>query len=221
MSLKAETPHVATAHVPLDRGVSDQQRNQILGHARSGKSFRHYISSSVVVDVQATSVGTASRADLIEEIGKLCLRREPNLPKRLLDQCTQAHQHPDVVSTQKEKDALAQRLKDNYGSTKNGSKSPNGMQHTRVQSRLRALKLCVEREASTKLLRDFHSAADLEHTVTQLNGQEPASKMLTPVPHVLEERRQLAHDLFNQQLSPLSPRWRAFVHSPKAKTRWQ
>jgi len=32
--------------------------------------------------------------------------------------------------------------------------------------------------------------------VTQLIGEEPASKMLIPVPHVLEERRQLAHDLF-------------------------
>ena len=151
----------------------------------------------MVVDVQATFLGTASRADLIKEIGKLCLRRDPNLPKRLSDhQRTQAHQHPDVVRAQKEKDALAQRLKDDFGSIKNGSKSPNGFQHTRVQSRLRALKLRVEREAFTTLLRDFHSAADLEHMVTQLNGEEPASKMLAPVPHVLEERRQLAHDLF-------------------------
>ena len=151
----------------------------------------------MVVDVQATFLGTASRADLIKEIGKLCLRRDPNLPKRLSDhQRTQAHQHPDVIRAQKEKDALAQKLKDDFGSIKNGSKSPNGIQHTRVQSRLRALKLRVEREAFIKLLRDFHSAADLEHMVIQLNGEEPASRMLTPVPHVLEERRQLAHDLF-------------------------
>ena len=151
----------------------------------------------MVVDVQATFLGTASRADLIKEIGKLCLRRDPNLPKWLSDhQRTQAHQHPDVIRAQKEKDALAQGLKDDFGFIKNGSKSPNGIQHTRAQSRLRALKLRVEREAFTKLLRDFHSAADLEHMVTQLNGEEPASKMLAPVPHVLEERRQLAHDLF-------------------------
>lgn len=32
--------------------------------------------------------------------------------------------------------------------------------------------------------------------VTQLNGEGPASKMLTPVPNVLEERRQLTRDLF-------------------------
>ena len=54
----------------------------------------------------------------------------------------------------------------------------------------------MEREAFAKLLCDFHSVADLDHMVTQLSGGEPASKMLTPVSHVLKERRQLAHDLF-------------------------
>jgi len=189
--------HIVTADVILDRGVSDQQRNQILGHARSDTFLKHYISSNVVVDVQATFLGTASKSDLIKEIGKLCLRRDPNLPKRLSDeQRTQAHQHPDVVRAQKQKDALAQRLQDGFGSIKNGSKSPDGIQHTRVQSKLRALKLRTERDAFAQILRQFHSAADLDHTVTQLNGEKPASKMLVPVPHVLEERRQLAHDLF-------------------------
>lgn len=47
----------------------------------------------------------------------------------------------------------------------------------------------MEREAFIKLLYNFRSAADLEYIVTQLNGEEQASKMLTPVPHVLEERR--------------------------------
>ena len=32
--------------------------------------------------------------------------------------------------------------------------------------------------------------------LTQLDGEEPASKMLAPVSHILQERRQLAHDLF-------------------------
>ncbi|KAI4260744.1 MAG: hypothetical protein LQ352_000136 [Teloschistes flavicans] len=81
-----------------DRGVSDQQRNQILGHARSDTFLKHYISSNVVVDVQATFLGTASRADLIKEIGKLYLRRDPNLPKQLSDhQRTQAYQRPDII----------------------------------------------------------------------------------------------------------------------------
>ncbi len=186
-----------TTDVVLDRGVSDQQRNQILGHARSDTFLKHYISSNVVVDVQATFLGTASRSDLIKEIGKLCLRRDPNLPKRLSDdQRMQAHQHSDVIRAQKQKDAIAQRLQNDFGSIKNGSKSPDGIRHTRVQSKLRALKLRVERDAFAQILREFHSAADLDHMVTQLNGEELTSKMLTSAPHILEERRQLAYDLF-------------------------
>ncbi|KAI4086156.1 MAG: hypothetical protein L6R37_008439, partial [Teloschistes peruensis] len=179
------------------RGVSDQQRNQILGHARSDTFLKHYISSNVVVDVQATFLGTASRADLIKEIGKLCLRRDPNLPKQLSDhQRTQACQRPDIIRIQQEKDALAQKLKNDFGTIKNGSQSPDGIQYTRVKKKLRASKMLAEREAFTKLLRDFHSTADLDHMVTQFNGEEPASQMLDPVQHILEERRQLAHDLF-------------------------
>lgn len=181
----------------MDAGVSDQQRNQILGHAGSRTFLKHYISQNVIIDVQATFLGNASKSDLIKQIGKLCLRRDPNLPKRLSDdQRTQAYQHPDVIRIQQEKDALKQRLQDEFGSIKNGSKSPDGKQHARVQSKLRALKLRVEREAFTQILREFHSAADLDHMVSQLNGEEPASKMLAPVQHILEERRQLAHDLF-------------------------
>lgn len=97
MSDKWNTFHII-ANIILDRGVSDQQRNQILGHARSDTFLKHYISSNVVVDVQATFLGTASRADLIKEIGKLYLRRDPNLPKQLSDhQRTQAYQRPDII----------------------------------------------------------------------------------------------------------------------------
>ena len=81
----------------------------------------------------------------------------------------------------------------------------------------------VEREAFTKLLRCFYSAADLDHMVTKLNGEEPTFKMLTPVLYVLEKRRQLAHDLVQSATRSYSPSWltswRAFVYSPKAKTR--
>ena len=85
----------------------------------------------MVVNVQATFLSTASRADLIREIGKLCLRRDPNLLKRHSDhQRTQAHQHHDIVRAQREKDTLAQNLRDDFGSIKNGSKSPNGIQYT-------------------------------------------------------------------------------------------
>ena len=47
---------MVTTDVVLDRGVSDQQRNQILGHARSDTFLKHYISPNVVVDVQALEI---------------------------------------------------------------------------------------------------------------------------------------------------------------------
>ena len=138
----------------------------------------------MVVDVQATFL------DTVKNIRKLCLHRILNLPKRLSGhQRTQAHQHPDVIRAQKEKDLLAQKLKNDFNTIKNGSKSSDGIQHTRVQSRLRVLKLRVKREAFTKILRDFHSAVDLNHMMTQLNREEPPSNMLTLVPYVLKERR--------------------------------
>ena len=47
-----------------------------------------------------------------------------------------------------------------------------------------------------RFLREFHSAADLNYMVLQLNGEKPTSKILAPVLYILEERRQLAYDLF-------------------------
>jgi len=74
----------------------------------------------VVIDIQATFLDTASRADLIQEIGKLCLRRDPNLPKRLSDyQRTQTYQHSDIIRVWKGKNAVAQKLGDDLGSIKN------------------------------------------------------------------------------------------------------
>ena len=66
-----------------DSGVSDQQRDQIMGHARSETFLKHCISSSVIVDVQATFLGKELKANQIKEMGKLTLRRDPNLPKSL------------------------------------------------------------------------------------------------------------------------------------------
>lgn len=80
----------------------------------------------MIIDVQATFLNTVSRTDLIKKIKKLCLRRDSNLSKRLSDhQRTQAHQHPDVIRAQKEKVALAQKLRDNFSFIKNESKSSN------------------------------------------------------------------------------------------------
>ena len=74
------------------RGVSDQQRNQIMGHTRSETFLKHYISSSVIIDVQLTFLGRDSRSHLIKEMVKLTLRPDPNLPELLADtQKKEAH----------------------------------------------------------------------------------------------------------------------------------
>ena len=54
----------------------------------------------------------------------------------------------------------------------------------------------MERDALIQILREYYSAADLDYMVSQLNGEKPASKMLALVLYILEERRQLAYDLF-------------------------
>ena len=119
---------MVTADILLDCEVSDQQHNQILSHTWSDMFLKHYISLNAVVDIQATFLSTASKLDLIKEIRKLCLHCDPNLPKWLLNnQCVQAHQHSNVICAQKKKNALAQRLQNNYDCIKNDLKSPNSI----------------------------------------------------------------------------------------------
>lgn len=181
----------------LDRGVSDQQRNQILGHARSDTFLKHYMSSNAVVDVQATFLGTASRMDLIKQIGKLCLRRDPLLPKKLSDtQRAQAHQNPDVARLRSQKDRFARKVKDEFTTLKAGRQSTAGKLYKQVQSQSRTTMLRVEREEFARILYNFHSVADLDFMVAQLNGEKPKSEILAPVLHLLDERRELAHSLF-------------------------
>ena len=177
--------------------MSDQQRNQILGHARSDTFLKHYISTHVFVDVQAIFLGTASKADLIKELGKLCLRRDPHLPKRLSDQQKrEAYERPDIIQTQRERAGSERALKDRFGCSSKARGSPEGEAFQKIQSKLQGLKRQAEREAFSRTLRDFHSVADLEHMVLQLKGQTPTSPLLVEAPFVLEERKHLAHDLF-------------------------
>ena len=181
----------------VDNGVSDLQRNQILGHAKSETFFQHYLSQRVVVDVQALFLGHTSRSDLIKEIGKLCLRRDSNLPKALTDiQKKQAHDHNGIVKLEQKRTALKLELNCEFGTLTKGSSSLKGIEYKKLNNKINALKICGECKAFEKLLRDFHSTADLEHMVAQLRKEEPASSMLAPVEHILEQRRRLAEDLF-------------------------
>ncbi|KAL9581014.1 MAG: hypothetical protein Q9203_006070 [Teloschistes exilis] len=66
-----------------DAGVSQPQLLQILGHRKVDTYLRHYQSTEVRVDVQATFLGTTSKANMIKEIGRLCIRDDSNLPRSL------------------------------------------------------------------------------------------------------------------------------------------
>ena len=58
-----------------DAGVSEAQRNSILGHRNSATFLKHCLSSSSAVEVQAMCPGVLSGARIFREIEKLCLRR--------------------------------------------------------------------------------------------------------------------------------------------------
>ena len=166
-----------------------------MGHARSETFLRHYISSSVIVDVQATFLGRESKSDLIKEMGKLTLRRDPNLPKKLSEaQRKAAHQTPDIDKAIDELAITKQHLKQAFDQI---NKAPAGhpitLAHKRADQKVKTLKLQSERIAFEKLLTGFHTNADLEHMVRQLKGEmEVTVPMLAPVHHILPVRRSLA-----------------------------
>ena len=188
-----------------DRGVSDQQRNQIMGHARSETFLKHYISSSVIVDVQATFLGQTSRSDLIKEVGKLTLRRDPNLPKALTpQQKKKAHQAEDLVAAEQRRDVLGAALRQEFGHI---NKAPPehvlSIERKEVMRTITTLKIRYEREAFQRFLRDFHTNADLQHMVGQLRGEEAVTaSALKPVQHAHKERNELACRLFEPADGP-------------------
>lgn len=93
-----------------------------------------------MVDVQAVFLGTESKSDLIKEMGKLCLRRDPNLPKRLTSkQITLAHQHPDIVCAMEAK-----------------AKATDRAESQSLSRKIRALKLREERLVFEQALRRRH-----------------------------------------------------------------
>lgn len=61
--------------------------------------------------MQAAFLGQDSMSNVIKEIGKLCLHRDPELPKRLTDtQRALAHQHPDITSAEQARIELQKQV---------------------------------------------------------------------------------------------------------------
>lgn len=140
-----------------------------------------------------------SRSDLIKEMSKLRLRTDPDLPRVLSwEQKKAAYQKSDLQTAISHQHELHLQLKDKYRLIKDAPpECPDFRQHRKLSVSIRGLKLRYEREAFSTLLKNFHSNADLEHMVLQLQGKQPMSTgMLAPVQHSLPDRIWLADHLF-------------------------
>ena len=89
-------------------------------------------------------------------------------------------------------------LKQTFGSIINAPKDdPLAIEHKQLINEISTLKTRYERAGFAKLLDEFHTNADLEHMIAQLKGeQSTTTSAVTPVHHVLNERRKLAELLF-------------------------
>ena len=178
--------------------MSESQQNQILSHTHFKTFLKHYLSQHIIVDVQATFLGHNSMLDLIKEIGKLCLCRDPNLPRRLTDsQQALAHRHPDIIRAEQARVEVKKRIASAHSSMKQAAGSLDGIEYGQLCRQIRVMKQRAERAVLDKALRDYHSTADLNHMVVQLMGEEPASQILTLVEHTIADCNWLADNLFD------------------------
>ncbi|KAL8673854.1 MAG: hypothetical protein Q9168_001719 [Polycauliona sp. 1 TL-2023] len=182
-----------------DVGVSQPQLLQILGHRKIDTYQRHYQSTNVIVDVQATFLGSTSKSDMIKEIGKLCLRQDPNLPCSLTEeQKVQAHTQPDLQKLEHRREGLTRELKAQFRRLKDGASTPLFLERRRVMGQLSHGRARAEKEYFQRILREFHDTADLNHMVSQLQGKNNLVGTRPPVDFAFEERQRLATTLFQE-----------------------
>ena len=184
-----------------DRGVSDQQRNQIMGHMGPGKSetfFKYYLSTTVIVDVQAIFLGQPTRSELLKQVAKMQLRFDGRIPKSLnAEQKQDAWSEDSRISEHQTAAAsLRRELVMQYGSKGKSKGSAGYEKHEGMMKRIRTLKAAAERHKLRRLLETYHETADLDDCVAQLRGEKPPSHPLRPVDFALEDRRWLAETLF-------------------------
>ena len=170
-----------------------------MGHRKAITFQKWYLSSRIVVDTQAAFLGQEPMSDLIKEMGKMALRRDPNLPKGLTEtQKKEAHLAEDLVQARIECNELRCRLKHAYRYINQAPKDyPMLKQYRDLKKKINTLKQRYEREAFDGVLADFHSNADLESMITQLKGEPLTSTVgLPPIQHSIPQRNELARSLF-------------------------
>lgn len=138
---------------------------------------------------------------MIKEIGKLCKRQDPKLPRSLTEeQKHQAHSHPkvqqEIQHLEQCQDTLTQDLKARFGTIKGGDFTPEFKERNTIKDRIRYRKLQAEKEPFKDILQEVHDTADLNHMVSQLEGKSTFAEMLPPPNFVLDERQRLATTLF-------------------------
>lgn len=177
------------ANVSLDAGVSQPQLLQILGHRKIETFQKHYQSTDMVVDVQATFLGFTSKSDIIKEIGKLCLRQDPNLPRSLtIDQKLQARNQPELQQLERQRNVLTQGLRAHFAKLKDGAATSEFAQRQNVIGQLYRERARAKKEHFQRVLREFHDTADLNLMVSQLEGKNTLVGLRPPVNFVFEER---------------------------------
>ena len=94
--------------------MTDVQRNQIMGNENAAVFQRHYINQTVKVNTQSTYLGTTKRRDLIEAVGLVGARRDPQAPTKSDGQCKYS-ENPKLRELLGLKEILYSELKRRYG----------------------------------------------------------------------------------------------------------
>ena len=174
--------------------MSSAQLSQILGHARADTFLKHYNSSKVRVDVQASFLGTPSKAALFKKVGQLRLRRSPDLPRALDPAEVEGIKASEEVRKLQEQ---REQLRTTPCSTDNESIAKRKKDCQRLTRQINSAITSAKRKALQQKVYDFHRKADENAIADQLLGNLPSSTPTwLPVQHQLAERRRLCVTLF-------------------------
>ncbi|KAK6495901.1 hypothetical protein TWF481_002946 [Arthrobotrys musiformis] len=143
----------------IDSVATLSQRTQALGHTGGSTFDRWYKSRRVNVDIQSAFPGTPSRKDLLEAIGKMGLRRHPQVPKSLTpDEKEKAIQQNEVLENlQMDAAELRSRLIRDHKDLKSAKDADpiTYKEYQTLQSDIRAEKTACQRDALSMKRKDF------------------------------------------------------------------
>ena len=173
--------------------MSSAQLSQILGHARADTFLKHYNSSKVRVDVQASFLGTPSKAALFKKVGQLRMRRSPDLPRALKPaEVKEIRESANIKKLLEQREQL--RIMPCLADPE--SVATRKLERKRCTNQINSAVTSAKRKALQQKIHDFHSNADENIIAQQLLGQLGSPTQWTPVQHQLVERQRLCISLF-------------------------